>query len=450
MGKLGRSLWIAVPLILLGGAAALGITPAYLFAAPAMGSGIAAKLACSARFVSFQEESAIAVDIASYSPLLDLVDIHYDHQNKRSVASLLGYESEARYRPGLGCTLEIGDSSGLDAIRVPDLPRSQAPWPAGDGVNTIKSVLQGKLDQVLTRDNNEGLNTRALLLVQDGRIVAESYAPGFGPDSRLLGWSMAKSVTAMLLGNLEYRQLLSVTETGLFESWDDERAAISLEHLLQMSSGLDFSETYAPAEDATRMLFQSFSVSDYAVRSPLAFQPGEHFSYSSGTTNLLSRLIHERLGGEAERSYRDMSESFFQPLGMQNTLFEPDASGVPIGSSYMYASARDWARIGQLMLNGGEINGQRLLSADWVTRASLPNESNNQRSYGYQFWLNRGDAELRWPSLPADAYAALGNREQTVLIVPSRSTVLVRLGWSAGDYPKDSRFAEILAAAASN
>ena len=216
------------------------------------------------------------------------------------------------------------------------------------------------------------------------------------------------------------------------------------ENLLQMSSGLEFDETYAPGSDSTRMLFTEPSASDVALESSLQFAPGTHHSYSSGTTNIISRWLFQRVGDSAQSMFGFIHRELYQPLGMRHTVLEPDPSGVPVGSSYIYASARDWGRLGQLMLNNGEWNGEQLLEADWVRRATEPNSSENYRAYGYQFWLNRGDEALRWPSLPADAYFMSGNRAQSVMIVPSAKAVVVRLGWSSGRYPMTDNFRHLL------
>lgn len=122
-----------------------------------------------------------------------------------------------------------------------------------------------------------------------------------------------------------------------------------------------------------------------------------------------------------------------------------DPSGILVGSSYIYGSARDWARLGLLMLNKGQANRQQLISQDWVVDASVPNSSDNDRAYGYQFWLNAGQPELRWPELPKDAYAMLGNRKQVVMIIPSADTVVVRLGWSTQSYPTGENIQGLLA-----
>src|SRR5690606_8864046 len=131
-------------------------------------------------------------------------------------------------------------------------------------------------------------------------------------------------------------------------------------------------------------------------------------------------------------------------LGFQNAVFETDAAGVFVGSSYFYAAARDWARLGQLMLNGGVLNGHRVVSREWVSQSVTPNASENTRAYGYQWWLNAGDAALRWPDLPADAFAAQGNRQQVLMVIPSEDLVIARLGWTSGSYPVNAHMAAII------
>ncbi|KUJ82990.1 serine hydrolase [Microbulbifer flavimaris] len=424
----------------------LGFSITQLGSAVRVATGMGAKLACSGRYVSGFTPAGIVEDLASYSPANRLLNLDYDDDARRVTADLIGLgEVSARYRKGLGCALEIGDTTPLDQVAVTPVEVDGEPWPKGSSAPSIDAELQQRLDAILAADNAAGLETRALLVIQDGALVAESYADGITPQTPLLGWSMGKSLTAMLQGRLEALGQGDRQAGALFAEWrDDPRREITLEQLLQMSSGLAFDETYAPGSDATHMLFSAQSASDVALASPPAHAPGSHFSYSSGTTNLIARWLHQQLGSDVQASVDFFQRELLQPLGMANTVFEVDPSGIFVGSSYIYASARDWARLGQLMLNGGELNGQRLLSEDWVARASMPNGSDNEPRYGYQFWLNSGADVLRYPELPADAYFMQGNRKQVVMMAPSTNTVIVRLGWSAGSYPVGQNFAELL------
>jgi len=438
----------AISILVVGGFWWLaGLSPVQLPSALALGTGLGAKLACSGRYLSGFDQQRIEDDVASYSALTR--SLRYRSLPDGGVsASMLGRESIARYRPGLGCTLEYDGSSALDGVRMPT-SRADSPalWPQGDSAGPPDTAMQGLLEEILTADNAAGLDTRALLVAHRGRILGEVYAEGIDADTPLLGWSMGKSVVAIMLGRLEMLGLLDTAERGLFPAWrEDERAQISLENMLQMTSGLRFEEDYIPGSDSTRMLFAAPSAASVAMGSSAERPPGTHFYYSSGTTNLLSLLVFERVGGSAQAQIDFFHDEIARPLALRGTILEPDASGVFVGSSFVYAPARDWARFGQLLLDEGQLNGRRLLAADWVARARQPNTSDNDGRYGYQLWLNDGGSEQWWPSLPRSAFAMQGNRRQVVMILPEQNAVIVRLGWTAGDYPADENFARIIAA----
>ncbi|KEI72037.1 serine hydrolase domain-containing protein [Endozoicomonas elysicola] len=409
-------------------------------------TSLSAKLACSARFISELDDQQIASDLSSYSQVTELVDLKYNDSPRQVSAHLFGLApTVATYRDGLGCTLDFDGVNTLkNATVVQHSKISTEQWPAGISTDNIDPEIQTLLNSIMTADNQQGLDSRAMVVVRGGEILAEAYGDGFDHNTPLLGWSMGKSVTAMILGRLETLEKVSKDDIALFDQWTDKRADLSLEQLLQMNSGLAFDETYAPGSDATHMLFTAPSASDVAMTSKLRHSPGSHFSYSSGTTNLLSRYVDQILGSELNNTMAFVQQELFTPAGISNAIFEPDASGILIGSSYLYASGRDWARLGLIMANSGSINGHKLLSDAWVVAAQTPNASDNEKSYGYQFWLNRGDEELRWPTLPEDAYAMLGNRKQSVMIIPSQNTVLVRLGWTSDDYPMEENYKALL------
>jgi CubicO group peptidase (beta-lactamase class C family) len=424
----------------------LGLSAMDIEANMNVGTAVGAKLSCSARFISGLDYALIADDLSSYTSATRALNIAYDEQAQSVRASLFGQATTtARYRDGIGCALERGDTSSLDAVVVPRLTAVNGPWPAGEEPNLLLAGVQGRVQSVLEADNGAGLQTRALVVIHDGKLVAEAYGDGFNPGTPLLGWSMAKSLTAIMLGHLEMSGRLAVDERNLFPAWQqDARAHISIENLLHMSSGLDFDEMYVPGSDAMHMLFTARSASDVAIASAPAYPPGSHFAYSSGTTNMLARVVTERVGG-TQRAVDYLTREIFEPLAIRSATLEVDPSGVFVGSSFIYASARDWARLGQVMLNRGELNGHRIVTENWVARATTPNNSGNDPRYGYHFWLNRGGTSLRWPALPPDAYGMNGNRAQTVMVFPSANAVIVRLGWTTGRYPMQENFAEILA-----
>lgn len=448
MKKLLIALAAFILLIILGSPSLLGFSVFHLGHAIQVSTSLTAKLACSSKFMTQLDEQQIIKDLSSYSPVTNLVDVSYDIESKTVTTNLYGLAAtSAQYRQGIGCSLLSEKTNALEQVSLDKIITPDGPWPLGEEAGDNAPLIQHQLENLLRADNEQGYNTRALLVVKDGALLAEAYGPNIDKETLLLGWSMAKSVTAMMLGILEYQGKVDSTASELFPQWlTDERSALTLEQLLQMSSGLEFDETYAPGSDATHMLFTADSASNVAIESPLTKQPGTHFSYSSGTTNILSRYISNIFAGEPQTVQNFVQASLFKPLGMAHSEFEMDASGVMVGSSYLYASGRDWARLGWLMVNQGEINGQRLLSKQWVQRASSPNTSENDKRYGYQFWLNSGGNELRWPNLPEDSYAMLGSRKQSVVMIPSKQMVIVRLGWTSGDYPMDRNFSSIVKA----
>ena len=440
----------------------LGITPAYISNAPAMTTAMASKLVCSSVFVTGMDEEQAKQDLGSYSPVFDWLDINVDRGAKSVSAQFFNWtQASSTFYPGVGCVRDLGDVSDLvlfsqryqnqvDAVATEFGARVKG-WPMGDRVDTYRPVLQEQVRRFLDEDNRKGLQTRALLMAVDGKIVGEAYAEGFDENSKLLGWSMAKSVIAILVGHMEMAGVWSLQQDQLVAEWrEDQRSKIRLANLLQMTSGLEFPDRYVPGSETTKMLFSSYSAAHSAIRAAAHFPPGERFQYSSGSTNLLSYLLFHAAGGTFS-AYKDaLQRTLIEPLNLSHFVFEPDPSGVFVGSSYLYASARDWARIGQLMLNGGELNGHRVVSNEWVKQARQPNQSDNYGGYGYQFWLNRGGETPRWEDLPVDAYAAMGNRQQVVMIIPSMNTVIVRLGWTRWIYPTNERFSQLLEAVAAN
>ncbi len=442
--KISLSLVMFV-LLSLGGLSLIGITPAFIFYGPGVATGIGSKLLCSAEYVIGNSRDQAFEDLVQYSTILSQISYEYDDSTQRVSTSLFGLKPKtASYIPGLGCAVDYDGYSQRRELQLQLAAQSEAEWPAGDSVNSIDSSVQALTDSLLADDNRNGLNTRALLVVRNGQIIAESYGQQMHAASKLLGWSMTKSLNAIMLGNLEMRGLIDLSApTGLAQWQADERSTIRIEDLLTMTDGLDFSEQYNPGDDATAMLFTSASASEYVLQRPLGATAGNRFNYSSGTANVLSRLYTEALGGP-QAAYDNFVSAIYQTMAFQNAVFETDASGVFVGSSYFYASARDWARMGQLMLNGGRINGQRIVTEAWVQRATSPNNSANDKAYGYQWWLNRGNEELRFPSLPEDVYYANGNRQQLVMVFPSQNAVIVRLGWTAGRYPASENFGRIL------
>ncbi len=426
---------LCVVVVGLGGAAW------YLRPIAPIATGYAAKTVCSARFVSGRTVAAGLGDLPP-NPLVPLLRTSADDSAGSVTTSLLGlWPSTAYVSDGLGCTL-ADDDPDFPAPPAVTAPPTDLPWPHGDGpVGTTPGIdadaLDAAIDAAFAEDDPDGRrrDTRAVVVAHDGRLVAERYADGFSADTPLLGWSMGKSLANAVIGRLVAAEQLDLDDRNLLPVWsegDDERADITLTHLLQMTSGLAFDEVYDPDTDATRMLFLPGDTAAYAADQPLVAAPGSHWSYSSGTSNILCDVAHDASGLGTELAH----ELLFAPLGMASARIEPDATGNLVCSSFPYATARDWARFGQLFLQDGVWEGERLLPDGWVGFSTTPVAvADPTTPYGAQWWLNTGvDGRRRMPAVPADAYWASGNEGQHVVVVPSADLVVVRLGFS-GAFP---------------
>jgi len=444
--RVKNSLLIKVVLALL--VIGFGAAAYYVYFALPIGTGYTAKYLCSSVFVTGRgEEETIKEDISPGNILFGLITSSVDYDEKKVTSRGLGlfHEKTAVYREGLGSTLVIGDDLEREVTGLsPRFTNSAAEaWPRGDFVDTENlplSVDQDKLEKAIdfafTEPEGGGLQTRAVAVVYEGSFIAERYAPGIDHMTPLPGWSMAKTVTGLLTGMMVKDGLLEPDQPAPVALWraeGDPRGAITLNHLLQMTTGLDFKEVYAPFADATTMLYDSRCMADFAADKPLSHVPGEHFYYSSGTTNILMKILMEAAGGELQDIHNYIMDRLFKPLAISTAVVEFDASGCPVGSSYMYASARDWARIGQFMLDQGNVDGRHLLPEGWVEYMVTPTLA-SRGTYGAQTWLNPDDPEKLLPEdriskkLPASMYYLSGYNDQNVLVFPEHDLVIVRLG----------------------
>jgi CubicO group peptidase (beta-lactamase class C family) len=249
-------------------------------------------------------------------------------------------------------------------------------------------------------------------------------------------------------GNLRLNDPAPVPE---WQKAGDPRGKITLDQMLRMSSGLEFSEIYKPLYDAARMLYGSRDFAAYAAAKPLKAAPDDVWSYSSGTANIVSRIVRSESEKSYKNSYTFMREELFNKIGMYSAVPEADPSGTYVGSSYTFATPRDWARFGQLYLQDGVWNGERILPEGWVSYTTKPTPGAPKGEYGALFWLNAGPAsdpgKRRWPSAPADTYSADGYQEQKVIVIPSKKLVLVRFGATSvrKAWNTDAFIADILA-----
>jgi CubicO group peptidase (beta-lactamase class C family) len=381
------------------------------------------------------------------------ITVAVDDAARTAVARAAGATATVVYRPYLGCTL-VQDltvealTAQFDASAYPAVaaPESGALWPEGDRVepggsaDVDMSAVRAAVDQAFAEHDTERLaRTRAVVVVHDGRIIAERYAAPFDANMPQLGWSMTKSVTNALTGILVGDGRLETAEPAAVQSWQtdgDARRAITLNDLLQMSSGLAFSEVYTTADaasDVVSMLFGegAHAMGEFAAAMPLAHEPGTHWSYASGTTNLLS-MLHRQTFDTQTAYFAFPRARLFNKLKMASAVIEPDESGVFVGSSYMYATPRDWARIGLLYLQDGVWNGERILPQGWVDYSLKPAAAAPKGQYGAHIWLNRGEpsdpADRPRAELPTDLYHLSGFEGQNVVVVPSRQLIVVRMG----------------------
>lgn len=412
-------------------------------------TAVAAQIACGGIFVGGRAEAdVLRDDVQVMAPSTRAVTLSVDRKRRTVLAAAPGAKARtALYRPAVGCTLLTGDTPiavlERQAARLrPGKLRRDDGMRLTSGAAPRSVIDRAALDAAVLRvfeEQNKGgyPDTRAIVVVQHGTIVAERYAPGFDRNTPMLGWSATKSITAALVGLLVDDGTLSLDAPAPVPEWQgagDPRAAITVRQLLNMASGLAFKERYEPGSDSLRMLFEAGDMGAYAASRPLEHAPGTTWSYSSGTTNILAGIVFRATGGTLEGVTRFARKRLFEPAGMHSALIEPDEVGVPVGSSYAYATARDWARFGQLFLDHGVAGGKRVLSRDWADFVRTPVAATPQPPYGGQFWLNRGqsDTAMKWlfPDLPDDSFAAHGHNEQMVVVIPSQDAVIVRLGWT--------------------
>ncbi len=280
-----------------------------------------------------------------------------------------------------------------------------------------------------------GAATKALAVVHQNRLVGEAYASGYGPATPIIGYSLAKSLCNAVVGRMVQCGLLSLNEDRLFPEWrkpGDNRANITISHLLQMTSGLKIPETHSGFDAVSKMLFLTKDMGEFAAGAPLLAQPGSVFDYTCGNTILLARLMRERTGiGSGIKGIWDfIDKELFAPLGLQHMWVEYDHAGTPILSTFAYASARDWAGLGILYLNDGCVGSDRLLPKNWVSFSTTPSI---EPSYGAGFCLNTPSTAREkglFSHLSRAVFYMHGHLGQYVLISPETSTVVVRLGVS--------------------
>jgi len=431
-----KALLSVIVLLVLGACAYLYFAPPDLIR---VATNYSAKITCSNFFIAGRNVTDVQnVDVQAGShPILQYINIDVDEPEGVVTARLLGLfaTGTAVFRDGLGCSsAPDGNIESVQAITLDNASISAhyttSPWQS--------SQHNSLVDDALTDQGIVGEGMRAVVVIKDGKLLAETYGSGFRSETPLLGWSMAKSVTGLLMG-IVFDQQFNENTSGLFPHWsNDMRENIRLADLMTMSSNLQWNEGYGSVSDVTRMLYLEPDMAKFASSLPISAPDTQNiFHYSSGTTILLSKILQDQLGVDA---LSFPHEKLFGPLGMTTAVLETDAVGTYAGSSYLYASARDWARIGQLIVNSGEWDGNQLVPTEYVnwmlTGADVSKAEWGMPEYGNaQIWMHgpradtpsgeNPDADFGFPS---DTRWMLGHDGQSIAIVPSLGLVVVRMG----------------------
>ena len=420
-------------------------------------SGYQAKILCSEVFVAGREaDEVLARDFDNISPALKFLRAHVDINDRSVSTALFGLgQAKAVYHDETGCTLlppnpkqAANRATGKAPQASHQKPTSLRKLPTARPISSeaLTYIDYGRLNHTLdiAFEPDNPANTRAMLILVDGKVVEERYAEGFSSSTKFLSWSMAKSILATTIGTAADRQIIDLDAPLPVPEWqtaqkpgtDHPKENITWRHMLHMQSGLAFEEDYAKtSSDVNQMLFRSADMGALAAAAKIIHPPNDFFHYSSGTTNLLSRTLDQQLRERGQTTIEFARDNILSPIGVTSAVFETDPSGVFVGSSYFYATAQDWARLGQLYLQEGTWDDQQILSADWVDFVQAPAGAADGQ-YGAHFWLNRDGKEDRtrfFPGLPENVYFMAGHEGQYVLIVPDKKLVIFRAGQTRHD-----------------
>jgi CubicO group peptidase (beta-lactamase class C family) len=412
---------------------------------PEYASAFAAKELCSRIFIARADPAPVIQDLRAASGLapgfsIDSAQIRIDHDAKSVTVDHPGHPPREAVRArSQGCIILPAYSGRLhfEPRSIPWRgPDAERPWPLGERVRQGESEIDRALLDAALEAYIHRPGTRALVVVHRGELVGERYAPGFGPYTPQRSWSAAKSVTASLAGLAVDRGTLALDDRPPIPQWaDDERRAITLRHLLNMSSGLRQArlegtarslETFTPENEHAFIYFDGFDTYADAVQAPLEVAPGSRWEYRNANVLAVAGAVRRAVAREGGNPMTFAQRELLEPLGMRSTTLETDAYGNFVASGQAFTTARDLARLGLLHLDGGRFADRRVLSRDWVSFVSSPSPANP--GYGGLWWLNTGRGELR--SVPESAYFASGAFGQYSLVIPSHDLVIARMGFS--------------------
>lgn len=392
-------------------------------------AGYAAKNTASSVFIANRSLTFTDSTDNNFSPV-NLASNEINATEKSATSSAFGLLSrKAIYRKGLGTVLVPKNADVSKPYRTPNRntePKNN-PYPYGNGKQTdtlFENIDYDKVNKTVANIFNDTNKTRAVIVIYKDQIIAEKYDTDFTKESKILGWSMTKSITATMFGILQHKGKINVKDTPNFQEWqNDARKNITIHNLLQMNSGLEWEEDYNTICDVTEMLFLSEDMTKTQINKPFIGKPNKTWNYSSGTTNLLSGLLREQF--DSHQEYLDFwYAALLDKIGMHSMVLEADMSGNYVGSSYGWATPRDWAKLGLLYLHEGNWNGEQIFDKEWVSYATTPTPTSDGW-YGAQIWLNAGK---RYPDVPENMYSFNGYQGQNVFILPDQEMVIVRMG----------------------
>ena len=398
-------------------------------------TGYSAKSVASGMFIANRTQKSLEKRDNNFSPI-NLASNVVDKVNKKVSSSLFGLrEHTAIFREGLGAVVVTNDFDENEKFVSPNrkFRNTNLPYPYGDlpqGDTIFSNLDYDKLNEIVNSQINNDTarleGTSSLLVIYKGQIVAEEYAEGFDKTSKLLGWSMTKSIVSTMYGIMQKKGMIDISKPADIEEWkNDDRKNITYNNLLQMNSGLKWEEDYGKISDVTEMLYLDRDMSIKQSTKSLVGKPNESWYYASGTSNLLAGMLMKKKF-KTQQEYLDFwYTELIDKIGMHSMLIETDLAGNFVGSSYSWANTRDWAKLGLLYMNKGNWNGEQILDSTWVDYATTATNT-SQGQYGAQIWLNTEG--YKYPDVPKDLFFFGGYQGQKVYMIPSKDLVVVRMG----------------------
>jgi CubicO group peptidase (beta-lactamase class C family) len=445
-----KLLWALAGLaVLLVIAAAIGLNRAKDISA---GNGYSALELCTRTLVSGQSlelvQKRFVEPKVAQLPQIWKLDIQPTSVTVSATLPGMANPRTAIFRPGLGCTI-VPPGTSVEAVRAqaftlaPDLPQDDRPWPLGEAqpesaalsepmrakIEEHAARLFGEEDTALTMNKN----TTALLVASDGKLVYERYAHELAREQPQLGWSMSKTLTAIIAGLLQRKGVIALDAPVGLPAWKGTpKESITWKQLLNMAPGIAWFEGYGGKSDATEMLFSQADQGAWAAGLEQTSEPGTVFTYSTGFTNIAMLRMRQLVGGSAQAIYDLYQRELFAPLGIRHGVIEPDANGTPVGGARGMLRPVDWLRLGQLMANNGAWNGTPIITAEHAQfmMAASPAAS----EYGGFMWREdspRIEPEVR-AKMPDDMVWFAGHLGQFMLVIPSKKLVVLRMGVSVG------------------